>query len=346
MPPGLLGNAGDCPCVADAVNCTQYRAHAWQVARFPPTLTALQSIEPMTPPSDDPVRLDYPLQGIAWMVAGVFLLAVLDALSKHAVSQLSIPVLIAARSTMVLVLLVPWVLRSGGWSVLRTRRPGAHLLRGVLAVCSMLAFFESLRLLPLATVIAISFAAPLFMTLLSVPLLKERVGVHRWGALLAGFVGVSLIVGPQAMDGELGLGAWLALVAAFFYAASMTCVRWLSPTESDLSMLVWQNLTMGLVGAVGLWFVPLEAAPSMWPILTLMAVLVLLGQRCTFRALRLAPVGVVAPFHYSELLFAALFGWVFWQEWPGPHVWWGAFFVVGAGLFTLWRERARTLLGG
>jgi drug/metabolite transporter (DMT)-like permease len=292
------------------------------------------------------VRLDHPLQGIAWMLAGVFLLAVLDALSKHAVSQLSIPVLIAARSTMVLVLLVPWVLRSGGWSVLRTRRPGAHLLRGVLAVCSMLAFFESLRLLPLATVIAISFAAPLFMTLLSVPLLKERVGVHRWGALLAGFVGVSLIVGPQAMDGELGLGAWLALVAAFFYAASMTCVRWLSPTESDLSMLVWQNLTMGLVGAVGLWFVPLEAAPSMWPILTLMAVLVLLGQRCTFRALRLAPVGVVAPFHYSELLFAALFGWVFWQEWPGPHVWWGAFFVVGAGLFTLWRERARTLLGG
>ena len=300
----------------------------------------------MTPPSDAPLRLDHPLQGIAWMLAGVFLLAVLDALSKHAVSQLSIPVLIAARSAMVLVLLVPWVMRKGGWSALRTRRPGAHLLRGVLAVCSMLAFFESLRLLPLATVIAISFAAPLFMTLLSVPLLKERVGMHRWGALLAGFVGVSLIVGPQAMDGELGLGAWLALVAAFFYAASMTCVRWLSPTESDLSMLVWQNLTMGLAGAVGLFFVPLEVAPSMWPILALMAILVLVGQRCTFRALRLAPVGVVAPFHYGELLFAAFFGWVFWQEWPGSHVWWGALFVVGAGLFTLWRERARTLVGG
>lgn len=205
--------------------------------------------------------------------------------------------------------------------------------------------FESLRLLPLATVIAISFAAPLFMTLLSVPLLKERVGAHRWGALLAGFVGVSLIVGPQAMDGVLGLGAGLALGAAFFYAASMTCVRWLSPTESDLSMMVWQNLIMGLAGAVGLFFVPLEVTPGMWPIIALMAVLVLLGQRCTFRALRLAPVGVVAPFHYSELLWAALFGWVFWQEWPGPHVWWGALFVVGAGLYTLWRERARTQVG-
>jgi drug/metabolite transporter (DMT)-like permease len=210
----------------------------------------------------------------------------------------------------------------------------------------MLAFFESLRLLPLATVIAISFAAPLFMTLLSVPLLQERVGAHRWGALLAGFAGVSLIVGPQAMDGELGLGAGLALVAAFFYAASMTCVRWLSPTESDLAMLVWQNLIMGLAGAVGLLFVPLVVTPGMWPVIACMAVLVLLGQRCTFRALRLAPVGVVAPFHYSELLFAALFGWVFWQEWPGPHVWWGALFVVGAGLYTLWRERSRKLVGG
>ncbi len=299
----------------------------------------------MNLPTVTPVRADHPLQGIAWMVAGVFLLAVLDALSKYAVSQLSIPVLIAARSAMVLVLLGPWVLRCGGWSALRTRRPLAHGVRGLFAVCSMLAFFESLRLLPLATVIAISFAAPLFMTLLSVPLLKERVGVHRWGALLAGFLGVSLIVGPQALDGDLGWGAWLALLASLLYAASMACVRWLSPTESDLSMLVWQNLTMGLAGAVGLLFVPIEAPAGMWPIIALMAILVLLGQRCTFRALRLAPVGVVAPLHYSELLFAALFGWVFWQEWPGPHVWWGALLVVGAGLFTLWRERMRTLPG-
>ena len=296
----------------------------------------------MNSPTDVPLRADHPLQGMAWMVAGVFLLAVLDALSKHAVSQLSIPVLIAARSAMVLVLLGPWVLRSGCWSALRTQRPWAHGVRGLFAVCSMLAFFESLRLLPLATVIAISFAAPLFMTLLSVPLLNERVGVHRWGALLAGFLGVSLIVGPQALDGDLGLGAWLALLASLLYAASMACVRWLSPTESDLSMMVWQNLTMGLAGAVGLLFVPLEAPAGMWPIIALMAILVLLGQRCTFRALRLAPVGVVAPLHYSELLWAALLGWVFWREWPGAHVWWGALLVVGAGLYTLWRERART----
>jgi drug/metabolite transporter (DMT)-like permease len=297
------------------------------------------------PSSPAAVRADHPLQGIAWMAGGVFLLSVMDALSKHAVSQMSIPVLIASRSVLVLAMLAPWVARSGGWSALRTRRPGAHLLRGLLAVCSMFAFFESLRLLPLATVIAICFAAPLFMTLLSVPVLKERVGAHRWGALAAGFVGVTLIVGPEAMDGEFGLGAWLALAAALFYAASMTCVRWMSPTETDLSMMVWQNLTMGLAGVVGLFFVPVDLAPSLWPLIAGMAVLLLLGQRCTFRAFRLAPVGVVAPFHYTELLWAAVFGWLFWREWPGPHVWWGAAFVVGAGLYTIWRERARVVAG-
>lgn len=97
----------------------------------------------MTHPPAGPVRADHPLQGIAWMVAGVILLSVMDALSKHAVSQLSIPVLIAGRSAMVLVLLLPWVLRSGGWSALHTRRPGAQLLRGLLAVCSMLAFLRA-----------------------------------------------------------------------------------------------------------------------------------------------------------------------------------------------------------
>lgn len=291
------------------------------------------------------VRADQPLQGIAWMAGGVFLLSVMDALSKHAVGQMSIPVLIASRSAVVLALLAPWVVRNGGWAALRTRRPWAHLLRGLLAVCSMYAFFQSLRLLPLATVIAICFAAPLFMTLLSVPVLKERVGAHRWGALVAGFVGVTLIVGPEAMDGDLGLGAWLALVASIFYAASMTCVRWMSPTETDLSMMVWQNLTMGLAGVVGLFFVPVELGVSQWPLIAAMAVLLLLGQRCTFRGFRLAPVGVVAPFHYTELLWAAIFGWLFWREWPGPHVWWGAAFVVGAGLYTIWRERARVVAG-
>lgn len=285
-------------------------------------------------------RSNRPLAGIAWMLGGMFMLSVMDTLSKHAVEHLSTPVLVAIRSAMVLLLVLPWVARAGGLAALRTRRPLAHLVRGSLSVCSLLAFFESLRLLPLATVVAICFAAPLFMTLMSVALLREHVGWRRWAALLAGFAGVSVIIGPEALDGELGRGAWLALTAALFYAASTTTVRWLAATESDLSMIVSQNLCMLAAGLVGLAFVPWAGPDARLGLVILAsAALLLLGQRMTFRALRLAPVGAVAPFHYTELLWAALFGWLFWREWPAAHVWWGAALVVGAGLYSIWHER-------
>jgi drug/metabolite transporter (DMT)-like permease len=287
-------------------------------------------------------RSNRPLAGIAWMVGGMFMLSVMDTLSKHAVEHLSTPVLVALRSVMVLLLVLPWVARAGGLAALRTRRPLAHVARGSLSVCSLLAFFESLRLLPLATVVAICFAAPLFMTLMSVVLLREHVGWQRWTALAAGFAGVSVIIGPQAMDGELGRGAWMALTAALFYAASTTSVRWLAATESDLSMIVSQNVCMLVAGLVGLAFVPLEPpGVRMGFVIFASAALLLLGQRMTFRALRLAPVGAVAPFHYTELVWATLFGWLFWREWPAAHVWWGAALVVGAGLYAIWQERRR-----
>mgnify|MGYP006278555843 CR=1 FL=1 len=278
------------------------------------------------------------------MAGGVFLLSVMDTLTKVAVAELSTPVLIVVRSTFVMLMVTPMVARAGGLAVLRMQRPWGHALRGALSVCSMTTFFEALRQLPIATVVAICFAAPLFMTMMSVPLLKERVGPARWAAVLMGLCGVFVIVGPEVLNGHFGLGALLALTAALFYAAAMTCVRWLSSTETDLSMMVSQNASMGLAGLVGLLFVtPTVPSPLMWGVIAASAAVLLASQRLTFRALRIAPVGAVAPFQYTELVWTALFGWLFWREWPGPHVWWGATIVVAAGLFTIWHERRRAL---
>lgn len=291
-------------------------------------------------------RLDRPLQGIVLILAGVFLLSVMDTLTKVAVAELSTPVLITLRTSFVMLMVAPMVARAGGWAVLRMKRPWGHALRGGLSVCSMLAFFEALRLMPIATAIAICFAAPLFMTMMSVPLLRERVGPARWAAVLMGLCGVFVIVGPEVLGGHFGLGAVLALTAALFYAAAMTCVRWLSSTESDLSMMVSQNAIMGLAGLVGLLFVtPTMPSPTMWGVIAASAAVLLGSQRLTFRALRVAPVSAVAPFQYTELVWTALFGWLFWNEWPGPHVWWGATLVVAAGLFTIWHERRRAMTG-
>jgi drug/metabolite transporter (DMT)-like permease len=295
----------------------------------------------MSAPHSSSGRADRPLVGIAYMALGVFVLSVMDTISKYAVGQLATAQIIAIRSVMVLLLLVPFVIRAGGARALKTNRPLGHLMRGLFGVGAMYCFFEALRLLPLATAIAIGFAAPLFMTAFSVPILKEKVGVHRWSAVAIGFAGVLVIVGPGVADGEFGVGAVLALAAAVFYALAMTCVRWLASTESDLAMIVSQNVCMLTAGLVALPFVATPTPSHMWLVIFAMAVFVLLGQRLTFRAFRLAPVGAVAPFHYTELVWAAIFGWLFWREWPADNVWWGAAIVVGAGLYTIWRERVR-----
>jgi drug/metabolite transporter (DMT)-like permease len=251
----------------------------------------------MSAPASNSGRADRPLAGIAYMALGVFVLSVMDTVTKYAVGQMSTPAIIALRSAMVLAMLAPFVVRAGGLFALKTKRPWGHLLRGACGACAMYAFFESLRSLPLATAIAIGFAAPLFMTAFSVPILKEKIGVHRWSAVAIGFAGVLVIVGPGAAGGEFCPGAMFALAAAVFYALSMTCVRWLASTESDLSIMVSQNLAMLLAGLGGLAFASAAVPGHMWPAILAMAALVLLGQRLTYRAFRLAPVGAVAPFH-------------------------------------------------
>jgi drug/metabolite transporter (DMT)-like permease len=208
----------------------------------------------------------------------------------------------------------------------------------------MWCFFESLRALPLATAIAICFGAPLLMTAYSVVLLRERVGIHRWTAVVVGFAGVGVIIGPEALDGLIQPGALLALSAAALYALGMTMVRWLSPTETDTTMIVMQCVVQMAVGLAGMALLPGAPGPvpaSAWIGIAAMSGFLILGQFLSYRAFRLAPVGAIAPFNYTELVWAALIGWFVWGEWPPDNVWSGAGIVVAAGLYVIWRERVR-----
>jgi drug/metabolite transporter (DMT)-like permease len=286
-------------------------------------------------------RSNRPLAGIGYMLAGVFLMSVMDALAKFAVGQMPTLQIIAIRSAFVLGVLLPYAWFTAGRAAFVTKRPWAHLARGAMAICSMYAFFECLRLLPLATAIAICFVAPLLMTAFSVVMLRERVGIHRWAAVGVGFLGVGLIVGPEAADGAMSAGALWALAAASFYALGMTTVRVLSSTESEIVMIWTQSACMLVFGAVAVPFVAVPVPAPMWGVIAVMAATMIAGQFCSFRAMRLAPVGAMAPFHYTELLWASVFGWAIWNEWPTANVWAGAAVVVAAGLYTIWRERVR-----
>jgi drug/metabolite transporter (DMT)-like permease len=282
---------------------------------------------------------DRPLAGILWMLSAGFILSVMDGLIKWSVGLYPVAQVVAVRSVFVLLFLAPVIARSGGVATLRTRKPLGHLLRVCLTVAAILTFFEAVRLLPLATVIAIGFGAPLLMTALSVPVLGERVGVHRWTAIVIGFIGVLVITRP----GPEGLSwpALLALVSSLFFAAHLVSARYLARSETDMALMFWQNLGVLVVTCAMAPFVWMELATGDLAAIAAMALLLLLGQYCTVRAFRSAPVGAVAPFQYAELVWATLIGFLFWQELPGVNVWVGAAIVVASGLYIIWRERVR-----
>jgi drug/metabolite transporter (DMT)-like permease len=284
---------------------------------------------------------DRPLAGIAWILAAGFTLSVMDGLIKWSVGVFPVVQVVAVRSAFVLLLMVPLIARAGIGS-LKPQRPLGHLLRVLLTVASILTFFEAVRLLPLATVIAIGFGAPLFMTAISVPVLGEKVGPHRWAAIVVGFVGMLIIVRPGP-DG-LAWPALLALVSSLFFAIHLVSARYLARTETDMALMFWQNLGVLLITGALAPFVWTPIGSSDLMLVGAMAVLLLLGQFCTVRAFRSAPVGAVAPFQYAELIWAALIGYVFWSEVPAVNVWIGAAVVVASGLYVIWRERrlART----
>lgn len=289
---------------------------------------------------------DRPLVGIAWVLSAGVSLSIMDGLIKWSVGVFPAAQIIFMRSAFVLLFLIPLIVRAGGVAAIKTKRPFGHLLRLAFTVIAVIGFFEAVRLLPLATVVAIGFGAPLFMTAMSVPVLGEKVGAHRWTAIMVGFLGVLIITRPGAEG--LSWPALLALASSLFFAAHLIVTRFLLRTETDMAMMFWQNF--GVVVATG------AMAPFMWTDIGSadlaaiggMAALLLLGQFCTVKAFRAAPVGAVAPFQYVELLWTTLIGYAFWREVPAANVWAGAAIVVASGLYVIWRERvhARTANAG
>jgi drug/metabolite transporter (DMT)-like permease len=282
---------------------------------------------------------DRPLSGIGWMLGAGFTLSVMDGLIKWSVGVFPVAQVVFIRSTFVLVLLTAILVRSGTLHAIRTKRPFGHLLRIALTATSIMTFFEAVRLLPLATAIAIGFVAPLFMTALSVPILRERVGVHRWMAIAVGFAGVLVITQPG--PGGLEWPALLALFSSMLFATHLVAARWLARTETDAALMFWQNLGVLVCSGVLSPFVWRPVAAVDLAVVATMGVLLLVGQFCTVRAFRAAPVGAVAPFQYVELIWAAVIGYVFWHEMPPANVWIGASIVVASGLYVIWRERVR-----
>lgn len=279
---------------------------------------------------------DRPLAGIAMMLAGIAGFAVMDASIKWLTADYPIAQIIALRSWFGLPILLMLALREGGFPALRTRRPLVHVGRYLLVLMLSLSFFWALSQMKLVDAVAIAFAAPIIITALSAPLLKEAVGPRRWLAVVFGFAGVLIMLRPGA--GVFEWGALSALGSAFVYALLMITTRAFKGTESTASLMLYPQLGMSITGLLLVNF--FWITPTL-PDLTVFALAGLfgsLGVMCITHAFRLAPVASIAPFEYSALVWATLIGYLVWGELPDGYTLLGALFVIASGLYIIFRE--------
>lgn len=292
---------------------------------------------PLQPsPASVPVPAVSALGAIALMASSVAVFAILDALVKDLGTRYPTFQMMFFRSLFAFVPIMLLVLYSGSFRELRMHSVTGHLLRSLVGVCAMFCFFYSYSRMPLAEVIAISFAAPVFVVALSVPLLGERVGPRRWAAVIAGFVGVMIMVQPG--PGLLKSIAVVPLLGTFFYALTMIVLRKLGRTETSASVAFTFTLSCTLVSACALPFI--WVTPDLLDFCLLVAVGLLggVGQILMTVAFKHGDIALIAPFEYTAMIWATLFGYFFWSEVPGLNIWIGVVIVMASGLFILFRE--------
>ena len=274
--------------------------------------------------------------GIASMLVAMVLMTVMNALAKALAETYPLTEVTFFRNLFALLPAVAMVAAAGGRECLRTEHRLGHVWRGVIGLTSMGLLFWSYHLMPLADAVAISYAAPLFVTALSVPLLGERVGPYRWGAVAVGFVGVLIIVQPGGA--VLGKGALVALAAAVAYALAMIAMRQLGRTERPVTTVFYFTVIATVLSGLTL---PFSWITPTWEGFGLMALMGLAGggsQYFSTRAYALAPAVVIGPFSYAGLLWATLLGWLVWGDVPSLTVTVGAGIVIASGLLILFRE--------
>lgn len=214
--------------------------------------------------------------------------------------------------------------------------PWLILARGLLQICAMSGAFYAFASLPLAEVYALLFAVPLLVTILSVPLLGEVVRRQRWAAVIVGLIGVIVVLRPGVTEFTLGHGA--AVVAAIASAFASILVRKLGGTERSAVLILYPMLVSILTMTVVLPTVYQPMALSHLALMALVGILSVFAQHMLIAGYRAAPAAVVAPMQYSQIIWAAIFGALFFAEQPDIYVVIGAGIIISSGIFVVWRE--------
>src|SRR4051794_16878424 len=279
---------------------------------------------------------------IAYMIAAGAVFAATSAASKWLVATYPVGEVLFTRALIGLAACAVFILPVTGLTVFSTRRPGAHLVRGVSQTCSQSLLLIAFSMMPLASATAINFSSPLFATLASAIFLKEAVGPARATALVVGFLGVLIVTSPGADTFQMG--ALFALANAILFGTVTAGVRGMTATESAETLTMYQLVLLSCAYAFTLPFAFVMPTTGDALLMILNGVGNGLAQYWWTRALHMAPTAAVVPFNYLSLVWAVLFGFAIWGEVPTVGLLVGSAVVVGSGLFLLWRESRRAVV--
>ncbi len=307
-------------------------------------------------PGDDQIQRNRPAAGAAIIVFGLFMFSFQDVIIKGFSDRYSVLEIVFIRCLVALIPTVIAVLWVTGRRGFVAYEPRLLLLRGLFGFLSYLGYYLAIAALPLAEVVTIVFSAPIFITVLSVVLLKEKVGARRWSAVMVGFLGVIVVVGPRGQIADLAV--ILALLTALTYALMSIVTRYVSGSDTPWTMSLYSVVVfiLGsvvasiLVAVIGPAFNPQD--PSLqfllrpWVIPATADLLLLIfiglnwavGSYCLAKAYSVAPVSVVAPFEYTYIVWAVLFGYLIWSEVPAATTLMGLALLIGSSLYILHRE--------
>lgn len=277
------------------------------------------------------------LAGILLFLAGVFFFAVNDALGKWLVADYAVGQLLLLRTVGAGLVLAVMIWRARASLILPDQR-GLHLLRIACMAGDTFAFYSATYVLPLADVMTFYLAAPLLITALSVPMLGEKVGPYRWGAVLVGFTGVLIALRPSGA--AISWPALVALGGATMFALGITTTRKLRSSHW-LPLTAWQFIGAGVVGGITAPFGWVTPPASDLALMLLVGIVSMACFASITKALSLSPASLLAPFQYTAIVWAVLLGWLVWGDIPTPQIILGNAIIVGSGLFVIYREARR-----
>lgn len=301
--------------------------------------------------------------GIFFILVGMAAISINDMLIKALSGGYPLHQLVFTRSSIGLLFSIIFLQMEGGWHLLKTSTPGLHILRALMVVISNMSFFAAIAVLPLAETTALFFAAPLMITLLSIPILGEKVGPMRLSAVMVGFIGVMVMQRPwQSMaDTDVNrIVLLLPVLAALTYAINQVMTRKLGVSSKASALAIYIQVAFIVISAafyfvagdgrfaegvsngaviflLRAWVWPLAAD---WPLLIALGFMSAIVGYCLGQAYRVSSAATVAPFEYVGLPLAVFWGFVIFGELPDLAVTFGIILIMGAGLFVFLRERS------